>query len=453
MSSTSSASVSVSADFTVSASLVTEALAAHVTAYAKQKFEDILVRIVNAVAEECDIKKTKLGEIISRVAPECAADLNSAIEREQKRKEMEVKRLQKKMEEASGPHCQYVFGEKAKRAGEECGDACKDASPSEDGKVYCKKHSKQIGAKHSCCFVFGEKAKKAGQVCGSRVAKDSTPFELDGEYAEGVNYHGEWLCKRHTEQVAKSLTRKSQQCKHVFGEKSARSGEQCTSQAKGESEYCSKHQGGGKKEKSKKEAAEKRKKAKSDEVAESKENTKESKKDKKKDKKSKKDESSSSSGKSSGSKKKDESSSSSGKSSGSDKKKGNKDLTIKHNFTKRAGAKADFVVKSAINTENEKISFFVDRNSGLVCVNLSDPGATEIAMDELCMIGVWDNKTQTHGDLTEEACAYGTECLNLKLCPDEDEEAAEEAKEEAEEEAEEGEEEEEEGEEEEEEDN
>ena len=212
-----------------------------------------MLRFTEAVSSECKVDRNTLIAIWNKVAPDCTLDLKLVIERENKKKELETKKLQKKESELRGPHCQYVW-KKAKRPDEVCGDFCKDGAPAEDGKLYCGKHRKQIGSKATLASSSLARSKQLGNVCGSRIAKDGVIFDREGEH-EDHDYCNKWLCKKHITQVEKALDRKDNQCQHIFGEKSKKEGEQCTSKAVDGGDRCKKHQAGAKKDQVKKSAA------------------------------------------------------------------------------------------------------------------------------------------------------------------------------------------------------
>ena len=387
----------------------TEALTASLVSMAKAKLEDVLLKFTEAVSIECNIDKSVLCAIWNKVAPDCAMDLQSAIERENKKKELEVKKTQKKKDEEKGPHCQYVFGDKAKRSNEECGEACKDVTTAEDGKCYCSKHRKQVTSKHTCCFIFGEKAKKSGQPCGARITKDSTAFDREGEY-EGHEYNGEWLCKRHNDQVNKALDRFDNRCTHVFSEKSqGHAGEQCKSIAKSGGK-CAKHVSGGKKEKVKKDEKEQRKVLKNGEDEVSNEEEEEVKpkktKTKKAESKEKKVKGDSDSRKKEKEKKSkvaevvDESESQKSSSSSSTT------LTVKKIHFPAKAKELKFVARRVVGQDDIAFIAFIDMSTGLTCVNTSNPQNTEVVQDKFFATGVWNNDEQIFDSLTEEAVVY-----------------------------------------------
>jgi hypothetical protein len=208
--------------------LLASVISASVSASIQNHLETILAKFTQAVAVECNIDAGKLEKIWEDVAPEYASSISSLLDKENKRK----KKLEEKNDDVA---CKYVFGPKAGRAGEECSGVCKDPAPQEDGKTYCNKHKKQILSKHVCEFVFGEKAKKAGEYCSARIAKDEVVFVSDEN-----EYDNKWLCKRHKVQTEKAIERSQNQCTHVYGPKSKRANERCSSIAKNGTK-CAKH--------------------------------------------------------------------------------------------------------------------------------------------------------------------------------------------------------------------
>jgi len=377
----------------------TDALSASMVGLAKAKLEEVLMRFTEVVATDCKVERSILCSIWSRVAPDCAMDLKAAIEKETKKKEAEVKKLQKKEEEKNGPGCEYVYGPKAKKANQPCGEFCKDDTVAEDGKVYCNKHKKQVGSKHTCCFVFGPKASNHGEECGARITKDVEPFNREGEY-EDHDYEGKWICKKHTEQVNKALDRKDNQCTHEYGEKSKNAGERCTSLAK-EGGKCAKHQGG-KKEKSDTTAEkDKRKAAK-------KGNDKKSDEDDEDDVKPLPDK-----------KKVAVIEAKSTKAEKPSKKAVNDNrIMVKLNFKKKGGT-PKFVHTLCKNDGGTDFSAFVDITSGLVCINPDDSDAKSAEPDTIQSLGVWDNDLQTFVELTPEAIVYSESVSIPVFVPDE----------------------------------
>jgi len=406
---------------------LTLAFAASLAQAAKAKLEDVLVRFTDAVITEFNVDREKILAIWARVAPDCATDLTLAVQKEAKKKESEIKKMAQKETQKTGPHCGYRYGPKANKANQLCQDFCKNPEPAEDGITYCNKHNKQVASKHTCVYVYGEKAlKKKGTLCKARVAKDANPFACENEL-----YDGKWLCKRHTEQVNKAIAREANHCTHEYSEKSKTPGALCTSMATANGK-CSKHQGGGKKDKAKTAEKDKRKAAKAggddtdedDEkiipADEQKGSTSSKKKADKKEKKEKKEKSGEKKDKSGDKKEKKDKKDTT---EGSKKKKVHVeekvDAKVNFKLTKGKARPTKFVATTSINDQKQTFTVFVDTDSGLVCINPTDPNSQEFDVDNVRAYGVWANDSQTFGNLTDEAITYADK-LNIDLMEEED---------------------------------
>lgn len=372
------------------AAMVSNTVAATVT--------DLFGKFTTAVADECDVSIETLTSIWDRVAPEVATEIGAELARLKERKVTELKRIEQKQIQAAGPHCSYVFGDKANRAGEQCGSFCKNSVADADGNHFCSKHSKMTESKHTCEFVFGDGAKKAGECCGARIPKDSAKFEGDGDYDD------KWLCKRHTSQANKAIDRVNNQCVHIFGEKSSKAGDRCTSAAK-ENGRCSKHIKAGEKSaaigKARKDAA--------NDSDDDEEKKAEPKTNVKKN-----------GGKKTSDKKKD------GKKKGDKKKKGKKiDVTI--DFTVPDGddeRETDFTVVK-VSSEDGKFYAMVDVNSGLVVTDTEETDNKKMKFsasnENIVAIGVWDAEDGNYSELTDDAAKYA-ESIGIKTEIEEEEE-------------------------------
>lgn len=179
----------------------------HVFDIATAKLESLLILFCKEIVAESGMSPDDIFSKWNKISPDFQVSLKAAEDREHKIKLQEEKKHKPKDTENKGSAtCQYKYGPLATKANQLCGENCKTDEPAADGKTYCSRHLKQLTSKHTCCFVYGQKSNKAGEECGSRVAKKSEAFDLEGLY-EGKVYKGSWMCKKHTDQVSKALSK------------------------------------------------------------------------------------------------------------------------------------------------------------------------------------------------------------------------------------------------------
>ena len=92
----------------------------------------------------------------------------------------------------------------------------------------------------------------------------------------------------------------------------------------------------------------------------------------------------------------------------------NRRLEIVNCFAKN-DKKLDFVCKRGKNKYGDEFVVFVDRNSGLVCVNEKDTNSFVLNYKHMKASGVWNTKFQKHSLLTKDAIKYA-ETLKIQTC-------------------------------------
>jgi hypothetical protein len=398
-------------------SIFCELLSENMVLFAKNNLEKLILQFSECASKEHNLDRFKLIDIWNKITPDCNINLQVALERERIKKDNELKKVQKKIEENNANRCNHKFGPKTKRSNEYCGELCKDNNE------LCNKHQKQKDARHTCCFVYGENSKNnAGKECGARIAKTGVKFDIDDDYKE-INYNDTWLCKKHITQITKALKKKENPCTHKFGKKSKNPGETCTGEAFEDTGLCKKHQPKEKKDK-KKTDAEKRKKVKKIETSDEEENDEEEKKPKKKPAKKLKKSKESDNEEEPPKKKTIKKSKVTEVEEIKDTKEKSSLIKVKGTFDPKKIKEPIWKSKMTKDGANQVFCIFVDINSGLACANEKDQTAKKFESKwnsktkkytniDVKAIGVWNNESQDYDDLKEEAINYAN-ILNIE---------------------------------------
>jgi hypothetical protein len=427
----------------------TETLSTFMVQSGKNYLDQFIVSYAREVAKDQNIDESHLIDIWNKISPDCAIDLKTIIEKENKKKVNEGKKAQKKLEDAKLPSCIHIFSKNSQKAGQSCGKP-----QVKDGEGHCNQHKKKEKSegdtKNTCCFEYPKDTKnnKEGDVCKTKMIKDAKPFEYelikdcDYENNKVLEYQDKWLCKKHITYVTKEFKRLENPCTHEFTKKSDRYGETCGKLAvKGDK--CKTHGPKEKKAKTSKSSTNKKKKGKkdnsdSDSDADEKPKKKKSESKKGKSKKPKEesdvDESDieeSDIEDEEPKKKKTESKKASSKKE-EVKKVQPKKITSKISFElmKKNKPKVPKWETTSIEGQNDThVNVFVDTVSGLTCINEDDPDDNDITKIfdtkakkyNIVAVGIWNNDDQSYDDLDEDATFYA-QAMNIELHNEDDEE-------------------------------
>jgi hypothetical protein len=398
-----------------------ETLSTFMVQSGKTKLDEVIVNYAKAISKDCKISETVLKNIWTKVSNECAGDLITIIEKENKKRENEFKKVQKKLEDANMPPCIHEFGVKAKKAGQQCGEPS-----AKDGNGLCNKHKKkeksEVDAKNACCFEYPKDTKnnKKGDICANKNTEEFI-YELikdwDYEDVKELEYQGQLICKKHTTQIIKTLKTLENPCTHEFGKKSERKGEICGKLAVDGTDKCKVHTPKDKKSKKKKSDADKRKKAKNNKKDSDNESDIDEKNKKIKDSKKSKQESDD----------EVEHIKETKKTTSSKKKKESKKIKAKKSFklTKGKPQVPKWETTFLDGEGDETINVFIDTVSGLTCVNsedLENDDVNQIFDDKtkkynIMAIGIWNNETQCYDEFNEnddDAILYA-QAMNIEL--------------------------------------
>ena len=102
------------------------------------------------------------------------------------------------------------------------------------------------------------------------------------------------------------------------------------------------------------------------------------------------------------------------------------DIIVKPNFkfTNKKPRSLDFIINTQIGEDADFIAL-IDRNSGMVCVNIDDNMSTDVNVNssKLLFIGVWDNDTQeiSSENVTDDVIKYVKAC-GIDINNDDDDE-------------------------------
>jgi hypothetical protein len=340
--------------------LFSNILASSIINYSKSKVEEILINFTKITSNKCNIERYILITLWNKISLDYQINYKILLEKEKiinnKITKQEIidsdNYIEKKI------NCCYIFTSKSKK--KKCNKKCKGNSS------YCSKHEKIINSRHFCCFTDNKNGVIVTE-CGARITKNIIKYQKNSNY-KNINYFDKWLCKKHIKQIDRFLLRQQTRCNWIYGYRSNKEGEQCSSQSIKDSNCCRKHTSKNKTNKNDSE----------DELS-------------------------------------------------NINKKGNcvinKNLNFNikiYNQISKAKKHPKWIAKM-IKGEDEDYYIFIDIYSGLVCSNNDDPLNEIINIKKVKILGVWNDEKQNILPLTKVAETYAKK-LNITFFKNENKE-------------------------------